>query len=645
MWHSEFAADPDVLGTMLDLDGELVEVIGVMPDHLEILTGDIPVFVPLGADPNMDRGDHYLTVVARLADFATFGTAQAELADIQRTLSEAFAVDQEWSATIYTSEETLIGDSTIRAGWILLTAAGLLLLMACVNVSNLLMVRATVRQGEMGLRAALGASRGRLVRQLFTESALLTAVGGAMGLMFARFALPFVKTMGEARIPRLDAASLDGTALAVCVISIAVASLVCGLAPVVQLRSRPLGRSIGSSHRGSSDPGSRLRSLLVGAQVSMTVVLLAGAGLLMRSFVELSSVDPGFEAKGTLAVRLDMPGQAYSAPERSDLRPRLRDAVASLPGVVAVGATATDPFSGNNLSNFVARLDRLPDRAADFTPIHWRAVTPGFFEAMGVELKAGRTFVDSDGDEGLGQVVIGESLASMMWGGEDPIDQIMVWSEPEGGRMRVIGVVEDLRDVGLAEEAHATIYRPHRYIPWAVMTLVARVQGDPATVAAGIRARIQEVVPGMPVREIRSLEENLHMAVAQPRFNFQLLASFAAVGLLMAVLGIYGLTAFEVRRRFREIGIRLTLGANPDGIRTMIFRQRMRLTAVGAGAGLVIARVLTRWIESSLYGITANDPITWIGVLSVVAGASALAAYLPARKATQVHPRDVLSGD
>jgi predicted permease len=466
-----------------------------------------------------------------------------------------------------------------------------------------------------------------------------------MGLMFARFALPFVKTMGEARIPRLDAASLDGTALAVCVISIAVASLVCGLAPVVQLRSRPLGRSIGSSHRGSSDPGSRLRSLLVGAQVSMTVVLLAGAGLLMRSFVELSSVDPGFEAKGTLAVRLDMPGQAYSAPERSDLRPRLRDAVASLPGVVAVGATATNPFSGNNLSNFVARLDRLPDRAADFTPIHWRAVTPGFFEAMGVELKAGRTFVDSDGDEGLGQVVIGESLASMMWGGEDPIDQIMVWSEPEGGRMRVIGVVEDLRDVGLAEEAHATIYRPHRYIPWAVMTLVARVQGDPATVAAGIRAQIQEVVPGMPVREIRSLEENLHMAVAQPRFNFQLLASFAAVGLLMAVLGIYGLTAFEVRRRFREIGIRLTLGANPDGIRTMIFRQRMRLTAVGAGAGLVIARVLTRWIESSLYGITANDPITWIGVLSVVAGASALAAYLPARKATQVHPRDVLSGD
>jgi len=272
---------------MIDLDGELVEVIGVMPDNLEILTGDVLVFVPIGADPYMDREEHYLTVVARLADGVTFGSARSELADIQRTLGETYALDQEWSATLFTSADILIGDSTIRGGWILLTAAGLLLLMACVNVSNLLMVRATARQAEMGLRAALGASRGRLVRQLFTESALLAASGGAMGLLFARIALPIVKTMGEARIPRLDAASLDGTALLVCVLSIAAASLLCGLAPALQLRSGQLAQSIGSSRRGSSDPGSRVRSLLVAAQVSMTVVLLAGTGLLLRSFVEL----------------------------------------------------------------------------------------------------------------------------------------------------------------------------------------------------------------------------------------------------------------------------------------------------------------------------------------------------------------------
>ena len=262
-----------------------------------------------------------------------------------------------------------------------------------------------------------------------------------------------------------------------------------------------------------------------------------------------------------------------------------------------------------------------------------------------MELKAGRAFIDSDGGEGLGQIVIGESLARMTWGDANPIDRIMVWGDPGGSRHRVVGVVEDLRDVALADEAYPIVYRPHRHIPWAVMTLVARVRGDPATVAAGIRARIQEIVPGLPVREIRSLEENLHQAVAEPRFSLQLMSSFAVVGLIMAIIGIYGLTAFEVRRRFREIGIRLSLGARPDSIRTMILRQRMGLTAVGAGAGLVIAWVLTRWIESSLYGITANDPITWIGVLSVVGTTTALAAYVPARKATQVDPRDVLSGD
>jgi len=477
MWRSDFGVDPDVLGTTLDLDGRLVEVIGVMPDRLEILTGDIPVFVPLGADPNMDRSDHYLVVVARLAGHATFATALGELENIQKGLSETHGVHQGWSATISTSQDVLIGEATMRSGWILLAAAGLLLLMACGNVSNLLMVRATVRESEMGLRAALGASHIRLVRQLFTESALLAAIGGGMGFLFARFAVPVVKTMGHARIPRLDDASLDGATLWACVLSVAGASLVCGLAPIVQLRSRDLHRSIASAHRGSSDRGSRLRSLIVGAQVSMTVVLLAGTGLLMRSFVELSNIDPGFEAEGTLAVRLDMPTQAFPWQERSELVPRLWDAVNSLPGVVAVGATPVAPFSGNNLSSFVAPADRLPDRAADFTPISWRAVTPGFFDAMGMELKSGRTFVDSDGLGSVTEVVIGQALARMAWGDEDAIDRVLVWGDPEGSRLRVVGVVEDLRDVALAREAHSMVYRLYRDIPWAVMTLVARVEG------------------------------------------------------------------------------------------------------------------------------------------------------------------------
>lgn len=645
-WQSEHAGDPAVLGTTAEVDGRTLEIIGVMPDGVDLLTGTASLFVPIGPDPDMDRGEHYLDVVARLNDTATFEGARSELVEVQRRLEETYLADQGWSATIYESREILIGEETTTAGWILLAAAGLLLLMACVNVSNLLIVRATARRGEMGLRAALGASRGRLVRQLFTESALLAVGGGALGVLLARTLLPLVKTMGEARIPRLDAATLDGTALAACLISVGAATLVCGLAPVVQLRSSALSRSIGGGARGSIEPGSRLRSLLVGAQVSMTVVLLVGTGLLFRSFLELSSVDPGFDPEGTLAIRLEMPEPAFTWASRAEIFPRIRQAVESLPGVTDAGATAVDPFTGGSLANFIARADRMPDRASEFTPIGWRAVTPGFFEAMGMELRAGRTFVESDDWGEQTPIVIGESLARVLWpDGGDPIDQVMVWGDPGGSRLRVVGVVEDLRDVSLADDPLPIVYRPHRQIPWPVMTLVVRVDGDPATVAAGIRARIQEVVPGVPVPEIRSLEQNLHRAMAEPRFNLQLLSSFALVGLLLAVVGVYGLTAFDVRRRFREIGIRLSLGAEPDQIPTMILRQRMRLTALGVLAGLAAAWPLMRWIESQLYGIGARDPLTWVGVVVVVTVASAVAAYVPARRATRVDPTEVLGSE
>ena len=643
-WQSEHGGDATVLGTTVDLDGDVHEIIGVMPDGLDILTGSSPVFVPLGADPNMDRGEHYLDVVARLADGATLESARADIADVQRQLEETYPEDQGWSATVDPSRSELIGEETTAAGWILLSAAGLLLLMACFNVSNLLVVRATARRAEIGLRAALGASRGRLVRQLFTESVLLAAVGGAAGVLLASALLPAVKALGAARVLRLDQAALDGAALFACLASVVVAAVACGLAPIVQLRPGALAQAIGT-RRGSADPGSRLRSLLVGSQVSMTVVLLVGTGLLFRSFLELSSVDPGFDPEGTLAVRISMPDPTFTWASRGEIFPRVREAVESLPGVVAAGATAVDPFSGLNLGNFVARADRMPDRAADFTPIGWRSVTPGFFEAMGMELRAGRTFVESDDWGEETPIVIGESLARTLWGADDPVGQTMVWGDPAGSRLRIVGVVEDLRDVTLADEPRPIVYRPHRQIPWPTMFLIARIEGDPSLVAAGIRQRIQEAVPGVPVPEIRSLEQNLQQAVAEPRFNVQLLAAFAVIGLLLAVVGVYGLTAFDVRRRFREIGIRVSLGAEPGSIPSMILRERMRLTAVGVVAGLALAWFAVRLIETQLYGVRATDPLTWAGVVVVVAVAAAVAAYLPARRATRVDPMEVLGAE
>jgi putative ABC transport system permease protein len=644
-WRTDFGADPTVIGTTLDLDGRTYEIIGVMPELLDVLTGRVPVFVPLGADPNRDREDHYLDVVARLAPGVTLESASADLKEVQQRMSERHGADLGWSTHILTVRSELIGDTVQRGGWILLVAAGVLLVMACVNVSNLLMVRATVRRTEMAVRMAIGASRARLVRQLFTESALLAAGGGLLGLLLTTVAVPVVRSLGAARIPRLEYAQVDGIALAAGLLTVILATLACGVAPAVQLRSNRLGGSIAGVRRGANDPGRRIRSVLVAGQVALTVVLLSGTGLLLRSFIELTSVDPGFEAEGTLAFSVNMPDDSWSWEERALLLPELREALTSLPGVAAVGATAVAPFSGSGLANFVAPESRMPDRASDFTPIHWRPVTPGFFDAMGMELLAGRDFYADDGWENGTPIVIGRSLATLSWGNEDPIGRSMVWGDPQGSRMTVVGVVEDLRDVELGVVPPMIVYRPYRQIPWAAMTMVMRFDGDASVVAAGIRPRILEAAPGLVIGDIASLEENLQIAVAEPRFNLQILGGFAVAGLMLALIGLYGLTAFDVRRRFPEIGIRLSLGASPRSILGLVLKARLRLTLLGVAAGLALAPFVSRAIGTLLYEIEPTDPLTWAGVVLLVIATSLGATYVPASAAMRVDPREVLGGE
>lgn len=645
-WRTDFGADPDILGSVVDIDGTRYEVVGVMPPSVEVLTGDAGLFIPLAADPTLNRGDHYLDIVARLAPGATVESAGVELAEVQEMMSRTHGADLGWSTNIRSARDVLVGDTVERAGFVLLAAALLLLIMACVNVSNLLMVRATIRRSEMALRAALGASRRRLVGQLFVESGLLAATGGALGIVLAYLALPVVKALGEARIPRLESATLDGTAVLVGVGAAAVATLACGLAPVIQLRADRLGDAISAGRSRTGDSGRWIRSAFVGGQVALTVVLLAGTGLLLRSFLELSRVDPGFEPQGTLTFAMDMPDGSWDWEVRRELVPPLREALTAIPGVVAAGATAVEPFSGMALANFVAPEEKMPDRAADFTPIHWRVVTPGFFEAMGMEVLRGRTFQESDDWEEGTPVVIGESLARATWGDADPIGRRLVWNDPEGSRMTVVGVVEDLRDVELGEAPSPIVYRPHRQIPWAAMTMVLRVERVEATEISGaVRAAVAETVPGLPVGELVPLSWHLSRAVAEPRFNLQLLSVFAVVGLVMALVGVYGLTAFDVRRRFGEIGIRLSLGARPEGIRSMILRQRMVVTLLGLVAGLAGAWVGAGAMGTLLYGISPRDPVTWISVTVVVVGTSLAATYLPARRATRVDPREVLNAE
>lgn len=645
-WRTDFGSDPTVIGTSLDLDGELFEVVGVMPEGLKILTGEAPVFVPLGADPTLDRGDHELDVVARLSESAGVESAASELAEVQTRISELHGADIGWTTQLTPIRTELIGPSVERAGWVLLSAAGVLLLMACVNVANLLMVRATTRETEMSLRQALGASSARVTRQLFTESALLAFGGGLLGVLAASTAIPIVRGMGASRIPRIEGASLDTTALTAGLAIVGLVTVVCGIAPAVQLRWRSGGPGLGLGRRGVHDPARRLRALLVSMQVALTVVLLIGTGLLFRSFDALTRVDPGFEAEGTLAASLNMPDGTWDWTERAQLLPDVMEAVEGLPGVVAVGATPVAPFSGYGLANFVAPLEGMPDRASDFTPIHWRTVTPGFFEAMGMERVAGRTFRSDDGSNDVSSIVIGRSLAERSWPGADAIGRTLVWGDPSGTRMTVVGVVEDLRDVRLGEEPPMIVYRPHREIPWATMTMIVRYEGaDPTSIAAGLRPRIAEVVPGLPIGEVASLTDNVDRAVAEPRFNLQILGGFAASGLLLGLVGLYGLTAYDVRKRVPEIGIRLSLGAHPRSVMSLIMRDRAWTTVVGVVVGALGAAFAARRIEALLYQVEPMDPLTWITVIGIVVCASTLATYLPARGALRVQPSQALNAD
>ena len=644
-WAAHFDRDADLEGRSVQLDELTFDVVGVYPRELEVLLGDAPVLTPLAASPEMDRGDHYLTVVARMGPTMTVSEAQADLDRVTDWQSASFEEDRGWSARIVPLETTLIGESTRRAGWVLLAAAVLLLSMACLNVSSLLLARASVRTGEMGVRAALGAARSRMGRQLLTESAVLAALGGTLGLLGASVVVPIVRSMGNGRIPRLGEAQIDmGVALAALGVT-AAATLVFGSAPIVALlRRRPLV----TSNRGSSQGRNRLRSAFVVGQLATSLVLLVGTGLLFRSFVALSRIDPGFEAEGTLAATLAMPDGTWTWEERGPLMRDVLETVAGVPGVLHAGATAVDPFGGSALANFVAREDRMPDRAEEFTPIQWRSVTTGFFRAMGMRVLAGRPFEPSDADMERSPAVIDAGLAQVLFGSPaEAIGAPLVWGDPSGGRMTVIGVVEPFRDVALAREPDPMVYRLYDDIPWAAMTLVVRVREGTsmAQVSGQIRSAVQSAAPGLPVPELGSLRDNLDRALAEPRFNASLLAGFALSGLLLAVVGLYGLTAFEVRQRMREIGIRMSLGARPEGILRMIVRERMVMTAFGLGIGAVVASLLVKMLDSLLYGVATTDPITWVGGVVVLLSTALAAAWIPARRATRVDPRSVLNGE
>jgi putative ABC transport system permease protein len=646
-WERRFASDPDVIGRMLTMDGEPFEIAGVVPSDRAF--PGVDVFTPLVPDPDSDRGNHMLQVVGRLSDSATLETARDEVARIAASLAQEYPVNSGWGADVTSLYDLRVPESTRATGIFLLGAVALLLLMACGSVSNMLMARATTRRREMGLRAALGAGRRRIVRQLLTESAVVGVAGALAGIAIAWWALPVVRGLGPADLVQLSHASLDLGILALALALSGASVVVFGLLPALIVTRDRLFEALREGQRGSTGPGARFRSGLVMAQFALAIIVVMGAALTVRSFGALQTVDLGIETEGALRFDLSLPDGSFSGPERVIFVDRLRESIEAMPGVTAAGVTMSGPYSDFQASNHVAAADHMPDRQEEFLPVSWRAVGRGFFAAAGIEPVAGRVFEPGDGWPGSEppedwepSVVIDAMLARALWGRVDVVGEVVVWGDPDGTFMRVIGVVEPVRDEYVDGPPRPRIYLHYDMFPWPEPSMVVRSSVDPATLAPGIRAAAAQLDPDVPVTNLTELPDVFRDAVAWPRFTMQVLTAFGLIALLLAAMGIYGITAFNVARRTREIGIRLALGAQPQQVLVSAVGWGMRLAVVGIVVGVVAALALAGWADALLYQVDPRDPATYASVPLVLAAVAALAVWIPARRATRVDPREAL---
>lgn len=649
LWTARFGGDSTVVGRTVTLDGRAHTVIGVMRADDRFPEAD--VYVPLHASPRADRTDHWLELVGRLRPGVTIAAAQADLARVARDIGAIHPTSRGWGVRVGSLAHALVDDAFRRAGWVLLAATGLLLLLACANVANLLLARASTRQAELGLRAAIGAGRWRLVRQLLTESAVLVAIAGGLGLLGTAWGIAGVHAFGAGRIPRLDGVALDARVVGAALAASIVTCLACGLAPALRAARVDPAAALGEGGGGGARAGvsrrqRRVRDALVVFQVALSMVLLVSAGLMLRSFTRLATIDPGFDAAHVLAVNLALPPQRYDDASRAIFFDRLMERLRAVPGVRAAGATDVDPFSGWNLMSDVTPEDRAATTPpTGYMAAGWRSITPGFFAAMGVPILRGRAFASADTRGGPPVAIVSRRLAQALWPNEDAVGKRLYWGGTDGTPRTIVGVAGDIRDVAPQTEAEPMLLVPHEQVTVPAMTVIVRTDGDPTAIAGAVRDAVHELDALLPIAAVHPLTRNRADAMAAPRFHLLLMSTFAALALLLAASGIYAVIAFNVARRRREIGIRLAMGAERSAIVASFVRSGAALTAVGLLAGLAGAWAATRFLRGLLYGVAPDDALTFVAVAVVLGGVALVASYLPARRAAQVSPTDALRAE
>jgi putative ABC transport system permease protein len=665
LWTRRFGSDPGVLGRTISLSGDSYVVVGIIGPSFDVAEFGPPpeLWIPFQLDPQTTDQGHYFQVAGRLKAGVPIEQAKARLAlsgsAYNRKFPSALGPNQNFG--VEPLRDAVVGDVRTTL-WILLGAVGFVLLIACANVANLLLARATARQREMAIRAAIGAGRERILRQLLTESVMLSLTGGVLGLVLGTLGIRALLAINTAGLPRVGEngtiVGVDGRVLAFTAIVSVATGILFGLIPALQASRADLTSALkeGSGRSGTGARQNRTRSFLVVTEVALALVLLVGAALLVRTAVALRTVDPGFDTKNVLTMRMSMSGARYLKSE--GVEQAVRDGVErvkALPGVVEASATCCVPLEGGYGLPFVIAGRPLTDG-----PYHggggWLTVSPGYFEVFKMPLKKGRTFDARDTGRSTPVVVINEAMARLFWTKGDPlVDRLVIGrgvmrefaDEPE---RQIVGVVGDVRDGGLNNEPGPTMYIPQAQVPDAANALNVRITPmawviRTSTDAHALTAPVQEALrqaTGLPVSEIRTMDQVVSRSTSRERFNMWLMAVFGASALLLAAIGIYGLMAYSVEQRTQEIGIRLALGASASQVKSMVVGQGFRLAVVGVVVGMASALALTRFIASVLYGVEANDPLVFAVAPAVLTLVALLAAWIPARRASRVDPIEAL---
>ncbi|MBW8876534.1 MAG: ABC transporter permease [Acidobacteria bacterium] len=654
VWRRRFGGDPGVVGRSLTLSGDSYQVVGVLR-HGERFPSGTDVWVPMVFSPAelAQRGAVFFGALGRLAPGATLERARAEAGVIGRRLRDQYPGDNQGyieDMTLVPMLDRMVGD-TRKPLLILLGAVSFVLLIACANVANLLLVRAAAREGEIVIRAALGAGRARIVRQLLTESLVLALVGGVAGMGLAAWTLKLLVSSGPQGIPRLAEIGLDGTALAFAFGISLLTGVLFGLAPALQTSRTDLAAAIREGTRGSKGRGgTRARSVLVVLETALAVVLLAGAGLLIRSFLELQNVDPGFKPDGVVTFNLELPASQYS--DEAKLRAvtaGLLERMERLPGVTAAGATVYGmPLAGrvNVLTFSVA--GRPPAEPGKAPILRVAAVTPDYFKTLGIPLLKGRALSPRDRHGAPRVALLNATAVRRFFPDEDPVGKRIEFGPADasgdvpGGE--VVGVVGDFKQDALEREIEPQIFLAYDQAPQESLSIVLR-SSTPQLVAAAAKQQVRELNPNLPLFGLQPMTEVVATSTSQSRFYMLLLGGFAFVSLVLAAVGIYGVIAYAVRQCSQEIGIRMALGASRERVVRMVVGQGLALAVAGAAAGLLGALFATRWMRSLLFEVSVSDPAIYAGVAAVLVLVAAVASWLPARRAAATDPQLVFRGE